>query len=293
MAILGNPMYILVVPNAAPMPKVVFEAGQECPLGRVVLSGLLRNHTGMPERPMRILGSYAIVYLLKGNGALKNERGSTTQLKPGDAWLVFPEIAHWYGPARNSSWDEFYIVFAGAIFDLWRERGLISPSKSIWRLEPLDYWLGRLQEVAFGPPDSLHQVCSLQLLVAEILQVSNASQTPHWLAQARRLLETEEKNPKTVAKSLGMSYETFRKQFTLAAGVAPGRYQNRKMMEMACSLMLPGVLTNKEIAEKLKFCDEFHFSRRFKQITGLTPTQFRLKLPQRKETGGASEHPSD
>ena len=37
-------------------------------------------------------------------------------------------------------------------------------------------------------------------------------------------------------------------------------------------------------AEEFKRCDhifedEFHFSRRFKQILGLTPTQFRRKIP--------------
>lgn len=38
-------------------------------------------------------------------------------------------------------------------------------------------------------------------------------------------------------------------------------------------------LSDKQIAAELGFCDEFHFSRRFKQITGRSPRAFRSGLP--------------
>ena len=46
-------------------------------------------------------------------------------------------------------------------------------------------------------------------------------------------------------------------------------------------LMTERNLNNKEIAETLGFYDEFHFSRRFHQITGQSPRQFRraMNLP--------------
>ena len=37
-------------------------------LGRIQLSGLLRNSHGVSADPMRVLGSYAAVYLLDGSG---------------------------------------------------------------------------------------------------------------------------------------------------------------------------------------------------------------------------------
>ena len=40
-------------------------------------------------------------------------------------------------------------------------------------------------------------------------------------------------------------------------------------------------LTNKEIAYRLGFCDEFHFSHRFKQIMGKSPQRFRRSIPSR------------
>ncbi len=41
-------------------------------------------------------------------------------------------------------------------------------------------------------------------------------------------------------------------------------------------------LSNKEVAEALGFSDAFHFSRRFKQMTGTAPRAFRS---QSKEFG--------
>jgi len=43
--------------------------------------------------------------------------------------------------------------------------------------------------------------------------------------------------------------------------------------------MQGGNLTDRQIAERLGFCDEFYFSRRFKQLTGRSPRQFREELP--------------
>ncbi len=138
---------------------------------------------------------------------------------------------------------------------------------------------GALEEVVLTEVDSLQQVCSLQHLLAEALEVPEESRAPHWLEQAYGLLQGGNETPQKVARALGMSYETFRKRFSSAAGVSPGHYQAMKVMDKACALMITGELTNKEIAERLSFCDEFHFARRFKQIMGLTPTQFRMKMP--------------
>jgi AraC-like DNA-binding protein len=260
-------------------PIIVFEAARGSPLGRIVMAGLLKHHAGVPDKPMRTLGLYALVYLLNGSGTFKDDRGARLELRPGDLWMVFPEIAHWYGPPKGSFWDELYIVFSGPLFDLWRAKGLLDPAKPVRHVEPLDYWLRRLEEVVLTQVDSLQQVCSLQHLLAEALEVSEDSRAPHWLDQACNLLQMESETPQKVARTLGMSYETFRKRFSSAAGVPPGSYQTTKVMDKACALMITGELTNKEIAERLSFCDEFHFARRFKQIMGLTPTQFRMKMP--------------
>jgi len=48
-------------------------------------------------------------------------------------------------------------------------------------------------------------------------------------------------------------------------------------------LQQPGS-TTRTIAASLGFSDEFHFSRRFKQITGISPREFRRLLPHTNES---------
>lgn len=261
-------------------PRIVFQTALGSPLGRIALAGLLKNHTGVPETPMRTLGNYALIYILRGRGSFTDAAGMNRKLVPGDFFFVFPDIPHWYGPPKGTTWDEFYIVFSGPVFDLWRAQGLLDPARPLRHLEPLTYWLRRLEETVLTENDPLQQVCSLQHLLAEALEASDNLRAPHWLAQACHLLECEPGSPQQVARSLGMSYDTFRRSFAVAAGMSPGRYQLTKLLDKACALMVAGRVTNKEISERLNFCDEFHFSRTFKTIIGLTPTQFRSKMPQ-------------
>ena len=50
-------------------------------------------------------------------------------------------------------------------------------------------------------------------------------------------------------------------------------------IDAACAMLQQPGATTRTIAASLGFSDEFHFSRRFKQITGMSPREFRRLLP--------------
>jgi AraC-like DNA-binding protein len=85
-------------------------------------------------------------------------------------------------------------------------------------------------------------------------------------------------SPVAIARSFGLSYETFRKEFARRAGQPPARYRLHRRIEQARILMKERNLSNKQIAETLGFCDEFHFSRRFHQVTGQNTRAFRRTM---------------
>ena len=70
-------------------PRIVFQAESGSPIGRIVLAGLLKNHAGIPELPMRVLGHYALVYLLRGHGTFRSADGNRRKLVAGDFFLCF------------------------------------------------------------------------------------------------------------------------------------------------------------------------------------------------------------
>lgn len=223
--------------------------------------------------------------MIGGRGRFRDDAGFSCALEPGDLLLLFPEVGHVYGPARGDYWDEMFVVFEGAVFDLWRARGVLNPAAPHVRLRRADYWQKRLNAALWGPAKpgsaaSLSRLCRFQELLAEMLEqgAHGASADGDWLSCALGRLQASVGGPvdyRAVSAELGLSYEAFRKRFAREAGVSPGRYVKQQRMQLACDLLLRRPVPIREIGLELGFCDEFHFSRQFKKAVGMTPTAFR------------------
>jgi AraC-like DNA-binding protein len=256
------------------------------PVGGVTLAGFIRDSAGVPADPMRVFGQYALVYLVEGAGRYADANGVRLDVSPGDLLTVFPDLPHTYGPGPGQRWSEFYVAFVGPVFDLWRRQGLLDPARPRRRLEPIDYWLRQLERV-IEPADGLSRACRVQQFLADTIehtrQLTTASHETAWLADARRLLTPTEDSPpprpEAVAEMLGMSYEVFRKKFAQFAGVPPAKFRDAGLIDLATRLLHDRALPLKQIARRCGFYDEFHFSRRFKQKVGLSPSEFRERLP--------------
>jgi AraC-like DNA-binding protein len=130
-------------------------------------------------------------------------------------------------------------------------------------------------------------VCRLQSVLADLTAADRAAgiagHDRQWLTRACQVLERQvagdKIDPDAIADQTGMSYETFRKRFAKLAGTTPGNYRVRKRIDRACDLLHRPEATICSVAEACGFCDEFHFSKRFKQLVGLSPTEFRRRLP--------------
>ena len=262
--------------------RLVLQSSLNTKLGHVSLAGYLRDSRGVSLTTMRTYGNYALVYLLDGSGRMKWGNLPVVKCRAGDLLFVYPEIPHGYGPGPGETWSEFYLVFKGPIFDLWRSSGFLRPEHPIRHLPQIRRWLPRLEAVADSAlPESakgmLRRICRLQQFLADTgEEIASDPQPVEWLEAARRqLIESPDISPVAVARALGVSYETFRKEFTRHTGRPPARYRLHRRMEQARALITERNLSNKQLAEMLGFYDEFHFSRRFHQITGQSTREFR------------------
>jgi len=253
-------------------------------MGRLTGAGYIHRKTGTLD--WRVLGRYALVYVLEGRGRFADAGGSVQAVEAGDLLLLFPELAHRYGPGDTGTWAEMHILFEGPAFDLARAGGALDSVQPVCRLEPVGHWQNRLEEAARA--EGMVAVTKLLAILVEAAAMrgsgTDLARLP-WLEAARRLLETDlnrDLSASEVATKLGLSYETFRKAFEQQTGVSPARYRAEKRMDAARALLLHTPMTGRQIADSLGYPDEFYFSRRFKQVSGVSPREFR----RRQEPGG-------
>lgn len=259
--------------------RILFRNAMLPPVGGIKVCGFVRDGEGV--RHTRAYGMYGLAYFVYGKGRYLEPGRASKPLRPGDLIAFFPEIPHKYGPVPGARWDEFYIVFEGPIAEAWRSAGVLDPSRPIRHLEPVDYWLNRLVATAGAGNDgdmrkAYDEAIRLHVLLAEIALANDVRTAGdrEWLKVAKAAM-TLCSDDHEAAQSMGISYETFRKRFVRLTRLSPGRYRLAQIIEEARRLLVSGY-TVREVAHQLRFCDEFHFSRQFKKIAGISPSKLRL-----------------
>ncbi len=262
-------------------------------IGTIRLGGINQGGFGVGQHGQapRVLGCYALNYVLNGSGVYRDEQGRVRPVPAEHVALFFPGIPHACGPEPGQFWDEFWFEFEGPVFDLLRTAGVLDPTQPVHRAEGQDYWFRQLFN--FIPPQHLRlktppevTVSRFATLLVAMLAGNKAEDEPSpkedWVAAACRLLADADRSHAdavaAVARRLGFSYETFRKKFRAAVGFSPGQFHLDARIDRAAALLYQGRQSIKEIAVALAFCDEFYFSRCFKRRFGQSPRAFRRRV---------------
>lgn len=77
-----------------------------------------------------------------------------------------------------------------------------------------------------------------------------------------------------MADAACMSRFHFSRMFRLTFGVSPMEYVLRRRIERAKPMLLDRRLSIADVAATLGFCDQSHFTRSFRRVTGYPPRQF-------------------
>lgn len=77
-----------------------------------------------------------------------------------------------------------------------------------------------------------------------------------------------------LASSCNVSESYLRNSFREELGISVMQYRENLRIERAKAMLVSGEHRIKEIASLLGYCDIYHFSRKFKQATGVCPTEF-------------------
>lgn len=264
--------------------------------GRLVRSSRITDSWGMRPRLendpgwRRTLPWYSLVYVYRGSGMYYGRAGEPGRpLEAGDVICLFPDMPHAYAPAVRDRWDEINIDFVGPVFDAWRGPGLLDPAEPIRHLEPIAYWLHQFEqlaaEVAGGAGGhglrGAGRLLELIGRMADDWRPDADKETSEWIEAAKDRLDTAAPGATIdydeIAAGFGIGEQAFRKKFRRLTGLTPSQYRSRRLIERACLLLEQTNQTGRSIATQLGFESEFYFSRRFKQVMGVSPRDYRQR----------------
>ena len=233
---------------------------------------------------MRYFEFYCIAHLLKGRGVYRtSESAVPVEVEPGMCILTSPGVRHYYGAIPGGVFVEDTINFYGPAADLLLKSGVFKDG--VYRLGTAPV-LRPVMDLAADPSE--HAQLNAEFALREILQELYKERYSGSRNDIRNgiapLLEAVKKHPEkpwsviAMAEFCNMSVNGFRENFKRRTGLLPKIYLDRYRISLASSLLISSDLTAKEIAERCGYPDPFHFSRRFKSITGLAPEQYRRRF---------------
>ena len=245
------------------------------------INGLKSGQVHMPK--CRTLKSFAAVYLCSGRGIFESALTRRTEVIAGTLFFLFPGVGHRYGPVNGGPWREHWVIFSGFLPEVYRERGLLDPAQPFrWmgKDRSLERQWYRLFQEQRGTAVASAMLFSL---LSRVLTGSarSFSEDPRREAcesalkiMARHLSDPDFRLEDHVGH-LPISYSALRRQLKTMTGLSPARYLVSMRMQAARSRLLDTDDAVKQIAMDVGFIDPYHFSRRFKEVVGVSPERFR------------------
>ncbi len=244
----------------------------------------------LAEGIWRTMSVYSLIYVTEGEGWFRDgRRKEALPVSTGDVLCLFPGIAHAYGPPPGKRWNEINVEFSGPVFDAWMGAGLLDPAQPVRHLGPARTWLRRFHDVVIplakrGAEQTLRDAGRLVALIAEMCatwQTPRLDADVEWAgrARARLLAMPVEADLSLVAEArhFGLGEQAYRKKFKRLCGITPTLFRSRHLVELACHRLISGHESVKTVGLTSGFGSEFYFSRRFKQITGMSPGEYRRR----------------
>lgn len=275
--------------------------------GAVVTGG--GRFTALPHRPYpppghpldhrftwengRVLGAFQVVYVADGHGEFETRATGRVAIGSGCALLLFPGTWHRYRPAAETGWLEQWVEIGGPLLERMLREGVFSPGKPVVagsrrleieaRIETLHGLVSR-QPAGEAPELAAQALGVLSLLHASTRAQDRPRSVVSAVEQAKRIMEEGSSRPVSMpelARSLGVAYSYFRREFRVRTGISPRQYLLRIRMQRAQRMLGSSGDSLKQVADRLGFSSAYHLSSAFKAEFGMAPSRWRRRKLER------------
>lgn len=252
----------------------------------VVRAGHLRG--GKDHRIQReTYPGHELILCLKGQGWVQIA-GRRHEVAPGDLVWVNCHHPHAYGAHPQDPWELYWVRIEGRSLDRLAE---LLEARSMPVLSGFDVTKAaghfeRSFQFLEGnrPCDAANVNAAIAAIISKAFDARLSDpdlirpDLPMPVQKALEKMRLYFHKPIRVvelAQLAGMSESHFSRQFKSAIGTSPIDWLRRERINQAKRRLIESDDPVKEIARQVGYADQFFFSKDFKRMTKLTPTQFR------------------
>lgn len=232
---------------------------------------------------------YVLIFCSGGKGWIINS-GEKNIIKENMFFILPPHSPHSYGCEETNPWSIYWLHFKGKNSHLissieGRPIVLSSSSGSNTIRESLNLFSNIYQNLAESwKTDTLEYVNHALKYFLVSLKHQEKFQKQATLHEQDPILRCKEIMMQNLsnrlflnklAEEVGYSTSHLTRMFNERTGMSPISYYNRLRMEQACNYLTYSSYRIKEIAFKLGYFDQYHFSKVFHKEMGRTPRDYR------------------
>ncbi|WP_142453495.1 AraC family transcriptional regulator [Gracilimonas mengyeensis] len=242
---------------------------------------------------------YILIYCTEGNGWIEINSQQYNMI-PHSYFIIPAEIAHAYGADKKNPWSIYWVHFSGntakSFYKKHCQRGETRTGDSLPKVIKLpfeerriDYFNGLISLLESGYSTEIIEYVNLtlwQLLASfvyhdfysEIRHQNNGTDIVDSAIQYMQEHIDQSITIEELAHHLNYSASYLYSLFKEATGYSPINYFNHLKIQKACRYLSFTDMSIKEISFELGFNDPYYFSRLFKKMMEVSPSQYRNKL---------------
>ena len=273
------------------LPRSVVAKAQIHPL----MSGLIPTDVGyFPNASYHLrerltgVDQAIFIYCTKGTGWCELS-GRCHAVKPGQLLVVPPEVAHVYGADETQPWSIHWFHAKGGLLGAFFHELDITAERPVTRIGEEPQLLSLFEEVlgvlehGYSTLQLLYASQTLAHLIAAMIRDHRGAHPEHpsthqKIAHTITYMKLHLNQPlqlDALAALASLSRSRYVDLFKQQTGYAPIDYFIRLRMHRACQLLDTTELSVKTVALELGYEDPLYFTRVFRSVNEMTPTEYR------------------
>lgn len=254
------------------------------PENGILSGGFLNKQADLETARPITFRYYGGLLVLSGRGTYIGQDGVTTPVGPGDFVQRLPGVQHMTPVLPDEPWEELFVCVGRSYFEqlcslgVVERRPVLHPGLDQDLIQMMVDLLTHLEKSRRADGTHLLKATAILVRVSQLdadHSHRRGSRLVRLMDEALAAANDHQAATRAAAEHAGLSYDQFRRQFSIEVGRSPVRYAIEQRIARARRLLERDRTAIESIALQLGYPDVATFSHQFRRFTGQSPSQYR------------------